>query len=95
MIFDLLNRVYCDIYVANAVYSSCSGRGVTSWNKNRKTINLEIESWLHSMVSVSYSSINKIDNVISVLYNPVNGRFSKHWFNYNDKLDESLQGGLL
>ena len=66
------------------VYSSCSGRGETPWNRDPATISLELESWLMSMVTTHHTSR---DNVSSMLYNPVNGTFSEHWFWVNDMID--------
>ena len=66
------------------VYSSCSGRGETPWNRDPATISLELESWLMSMVTTHHP---RPDNVSSMLYNPVNGTFSEHWFWINDMID--------
>ena len=77
---------------ANSVYSSCTGRGVTGWNKNKRTISLEIRSWLQSMVSLRFDVRNNVDNVSSMLYSPRWNdessvtKFSKHTFGYNDVL---------
>ena len=78
---------------ANSVYSSCTGRGLTRWNKNKKTISLEIRSWLQSMVSVRSGIIKNDDNVSSMLYSPrlydesaTVIKFSKHTFGHNDVL---------
>ena len=78
---------------ANAVYSSCTGRGITTWNKNIKTVSLEIKSWLQSMVSVRSDMSNNVDDVSSMLYSPrlfdssvSMSEFSKHTFGYNDVL---------
>ena len=78
---------------ANAVYSSCTGRGITTWNKNIKTVSLEIKSWLQSMVSVRSDMSNNVDDVSIMLYSPrlfdssvSMSEFSKHTFGYNDVL---------
>ena len=71
----------------NAVYSSCTGRGVTRWNTNKKTIPLELESWLHSSISVSLDALEVFDGVQSVLYDQGEKLVYDHWFWNNDVSD--------
>ena len=70
-----------------AVYSSCTGRGVTEWNTNKKTIPLELESWLHSSISVSIEALDVFDGVQSVLYDHGEKVVYDHWFWHNDVSD--------
>ena len=67
---------------ASSVYSSCTGRGITAWNRNVEIIKLEIESWLSSMISVSFNT-NISDNIYSMYYHPDSDDdddFLKHFF---------------
>ena len=45
---------------------------------------LELESWLQGMVSVPERSAGLHDNVSSLLFDPENDNFRKHWFWVND-----------
>lgn len=72
----------------NAVYSSCTRKGVTKWNTNRKIIPYELESWLHSCISVSIDALEVFDGVQSVLYDPGEKVVYDHWFWHNDVSDQ-------
>ena len=75
----------------NAVYSSCTGKGITTWNRNKRTIPLELESWLESCISVPLDSENKenevndmFDGVQSVVIDPSENIVEDHWRGVND-----------
>jgi len=67
------------------IHSSCSGVPTTTWNTDHHSIGPAIESWLHSIVSVSEG----VDSVESMLYHPVTGEYSSHYAHYNDVLEEN------
>ena len=85
------------------IFSSCTGRGVTQWNRDLNLIrscvltlvdneprcfSLELESWLQGMVSVPERSASLYDNVTSLLYDPEDDSYHEHWFWVNDMYEE-------